>query len=148
MMSAKWIKQIAVAGEVYQGYWQTRGWSNDGTVFTETFIAVPRADVVSLSENGGSIILGGFAFAGERGISKVEVSFDNGSTWEQAQLKKPLSNRTWALWAYEWTPPGTGSYHVIARATDGAGAVQTSASTPTFPNGATGFAMAPLKVVS
>jgi DMSO/TMAO reductase YedYZ molybdopterin-dependent catalytic subunit len=148
MMSAKWIKQIQVIGEVYQGYWQTRGWSNDGTIYTETFIALPRAGQVSLSQNGGSIILGGYAFAGERGISKVEVSFDNGSTWQDAQLKKPLSNRTWALWAYEWTPPGNGSYQVIARATDGTGEVQTSNSTPTFPNGATGYAMVPLQVVS
>ena len=147
MMSAKWIKQIAVTGEVYQGYWQTRGWSNDGTIFTEAFIALPRAGQVSISENGGSIIVAGYAFAGERGISKVEVSFDNGRTWQEAQLKNPLSNRTWALWAYEWTPPGTGSFEVIARATDGTGEVQTSNSTPTFPNGATGYAMIPLQVV-
>jgi DMSO/TMAO reductase YedYZ molybdopterin-dependent catalytic subunit len=148
MMSAKWIKQIAVAGEVYQGYWQTRGWSNDGTIFTEAFIALPRAGQVSLSQNSGSIIVGGYAFAGERGISKLEVSFDNGKTWQEAQLKKPLSNRTWTLWAYEWTPPGTGNYQVIARATDGAGEVQTSNSTPTFPNGATGYAAISLQVVS
>ena len=146
MMSAKWIKQISVVDEVYQGYWQTRGWSNDGTIFTETFIALPRAGTVSLSQNGGSVIVAGYAFAGERGISKVEVSFDNGNTWQVAQLKKALSNRTWALWAYEWTPPSTGSYEVIARATDGTGEVQTSDSAPTFPNGATGYAMIPLRV--
>jgi DMSO/TMAO reductase YedYZ molybdopterin-dependent catalytic subunit len=146
MMSAKWIKQISVAGQVYQGYWQTRGWSNDGTIFTEAFIALPRAGQVSLSQNGGSIIVAGYAFAGDRGISKVEVSFDNGSTWQEAQLKKPISNLTWALWAYEWTPPGTGSYQVIARATDGGGQVQTSASAPTFPNGATGYVTVSLQV--
>ena len=146
MMSAKWIKQISVVDEVYQGYWQTRGWSNDGTIFTETFIALPRAGTASLSQNGGSVIVAGYAFAGERGISKVEVSFDNGNTWQEAQLKKALSNRTWVLWAYEWTPPATGSYEVIARATDGTGQVQTSNATPTFPNGATGYAMIPLRV--
>lgn len=146
MMSAKWIKRISVIGDTYQGYWQTRGWSNDGTVFTETFIALPRAGQVSLSQNSGSIIVAGYAFAGERGISKVEVSFDNGSTWQEAQLKQPLSNRTWALWAYEWKPSGTGSYQVIARATDGGGQVQTSTSAPTFPNGATGYVTVPLQV--
>lgn len=148
MMSAKWVKKVSLVGGVYQGYWQTRGWTNDATIFTETFIAVPGSSPVSLSENGGTVIVAGYAFAGNRGVSKVEVSLDNGSTWREAQLKKPLSNRTWALWAYEWTPEGTGSYQVIARATDGGGQVQTSASTPTFPNGATGYVAAMVQVVS
>jgi DMSO/TMAO reductase YedYZ molybdopterin-dependent catalytic subunit len=148
MMSAKWIKRVSVISGVYQGYWQTRGWSNDATIFTETFIAVPGSAPVSLSQNGGSAIVAGYAFAGERGVSKVEVSLDNGSTWQEAQLKKPLSNRTWALWAYEWSPQGPGRYQVIARATDGGGQVQTSASAPTFPNGATGYVMQTVQVVA
>ena len=146
MMSAKWIKRVSLVGDPYLGYWQTRGWSNDATIFTETFIAAPGSDV-SLSQNGGSVIVAGYAFAGDRGISKVEVSLDNGTTWHEAQLKKPLSNRTWALWAYEWMPPGTGTYHVIARATDGGGQLQTSTSRDTFPNGATGYVMADAQVV-
>ena len=149
MMSAKWLNGVQVVGSTYEGYWQTRGWSNVGTVNTVAFIVLPQeGDTVSLSQNSGSIIVAGYAYAGDRGISKVEVSFDNGKSWQQAQLKKPLSNLTWALWAYEWTPSSSGEYTILARATDGNGQVQTSAQTPTFPSGATGYAFVRAQVSS
>ena len=146
MMSAKWVKRISVVGTEYQGYWQTRGWTNNAKVFTEAFILLPTASMVSISQNGSSLIVAGYAFAGDRGISKVEVSLDNGATWQDADLKKPISSLTWALWAYEWKPPSAGEYHVIARATDGNGQAQTATAMDTFPNGATGYAAMTLTV--
>ena len=149
MMSAKWINRIELADSVYSGYWQTRGWTNYAAVATVAFITVPGDNAsVSLSNYNGSVILGGVAFAGDRGISKVEVSVDGGKTWQQAQLKPPISKLTWALWAFEWFPTKTGMYNVYARATDGTGATQTSQQSPTFPNGATGYAMIQLNVTS
>jgi DMSO/TMAO reductase YedYZ molybdopterin-dependent catalytic subunit len=148
MMSAKWITRVSVLDSVYQGYWQTRGWTNDATVNTVSFIVTPEiGSQVSVSKNGGSIILAGYAFAGDRGISAVEVSFDNGKTWLPAKLKQPLSNLTWALWAYEWTPQSEGQAFILARAADGNGQVQTSDSTDTFPNGATGYAFITVDIV-
>jgi DMSO/TMAO reductase YedYZ molybdopterin-dependent catalytic subunit len=148
MMSAKWIRQIVVSDSVYVGYWQTRGWTNDATVQTVAFIRVPYdGQSVSLSQNSGSVILGGFAFAGDRGISKVEVSMDGGSTWQQANLKPPASNLAWVLWAFEWEPPGPGNYVIYARATDGKGALQTATQAGTYPSGATGYAMSTVNVV-
>jgi len=146
MMSAKWIKRISVVDSVYRGYWQTRGWTNDATVYTEAFIAVPSASSVSISQSGGSIIVAGYAFAGDRGISKVEVSFDNGKAWQAAELKKPLSNLSWALWAYEWRPSASGQYQIIARATDGGGQVQTIHVSGNFPSGASGYVSTTLQV--
>ena len=140
MMSAKWVKRVSVISSTYDGYWQTRGWTNNAAIYTETFIVIPGNAAASLAQNGGSIIVAGYAFAGDRGVSKVEVSFDNGSTWQVAELKAPLSDLTWALWAYEWKPSGPGEYKVIARATDGEGGTQTSAVADSFPNGATGYA--------
>ena len=148
MMSAKWINMIEVVDSTYVGYWQTRGWSNDGTVQTVAFINIPGdGNSVSLSKNNGSILLGGVAYAGDRGISKVEVSTDQGKTWQTAQLKKALSNDSWTLWAYEWTL-STGNYSIYARATDGTGALQTKVATDTFPSGATGYAMTSVNVTS
>ena len=148
MMSAKWVKRISLVSSVYDGYWQTRGWTNNASIYTETFIVLPQpgSATVSLSANGGSIIVAGYAFAGDRGVSKVEVSFDNGATWQLAELKQPLSSLTWALWAYAWKPPAPGEYQVIARATDGSGSVQTSAVADNFPNGATGYVTSTLMV--
>ncbi len=146
MMSCKWVSRVSVVGSVYTGYWQTRGWTNDATIFTGTFIVEPEASQVSISQNSGSIIVAGYAFAGDRGVSKVEVSFDGGRTWQQAVLKKSISNLTWALWAYEWVPPAPGEYQVVARTTDGAGQVQTPIRADPFPNGATGYAAVILQV--
>lgn len=149
MMSAKWINRIQVVDSVYAGYWQTRGWTNDATVFTQALIIIPGdQSSVSLSQNNGSVILGGVAYAGDRGISKVEVSVDSGKTWTPATIKPSLSNVTWTLWAYEWFPTASGSYNIYVRATDGAGAVQTSAQRGTYPNGATGYAMIRINVTS
>ncbi len=149
MMSAKWINRISLLDSTYLGYWQTRGWSNVGTVNTVAFITTPQGgSQVSLGRNGGSIIIAGYAYAGDRGVSKVEVSFDDGKTWEEAQLKKPLSSTTWALWAYEWRSPPLGENFVYARATDGSGQVQTSTIAGTFPNGATGYASVIFRVAT
>ncbi len=149
MMSAKWINEIKVVDSVYEGYWQTRGWTNQASVRTEALILVPDGQSpASLSKNNGSVLLGGVAYAGDRGISRVEVSTDGGKTWKPAELKKPLSSLTWALWAYEWRPDSTGAYDIYARATDGAGEVQTSAVADTFPDGATGYAMVRVNVAS
>ena len=148
MMSAKWVRQVELSDSVYLGYWQTRGWSNDATVQTVAFIRVPAdGATVSLSQSGGSIVLGGVAFAGNRGVSKVEVSVDGGSTWQDATLKPPVSDLTWVLWAFEWNPK-PGNYVIYARATDGQGTLQTSAQADSFPSGATGYAMSTVNVTA
>lgn len=149
MMSPKWISKIAVVDSVYSGYWQTRGWTNVATIETLTFISVPSAsEPASLSKNNGSVLLGGVAFTGDRGISKVEVSVDGGNTWQAAVLKPPISNLTWTLWVYDWHPTAAGHYDVYARATDGTGVTQTSQVTQPFPNCATGYVTIPVDVVS
>ena len=147
MMSAKWVNKIEVVTDVYSGYWQTRGWTPTAVVNTLAFLTVPGdGSTVKLSQNNGTVMLGGVAFAGDRGISKVEVSVDGGKTWQEAVLKPAIANLTWRLWAFEWHPSSTGQYTVYARATDGTGAVQTSAPTDNFPDGATGYAMIALGV--
>ncbi len=148
MMSAKWVRQVELSDSVYLGFWQTRGWSNDATVQTAVFVRLPQDGTsVSLSLNGGTVMFGGVAFAGDRGISKVEVSLDGGKTWNEAVLKPPASKLSWVLWAYEWSQPVVGQHTVYARATDGNGQVQTSAQADPYPAGATGYVMSTLAVV-
>ena len=147
MMSAKWITRIELVDSPYSGFWQTRGWSSTAQVQTLAFIMIPQdGGIVSLKQYNGSVVLGGVAYAGDRGISKVEISTDQGKTWQEAQLKPAISNLTWRLWAYDWHPPATGLYFIYARATDGTGSLQTDQDTGTFPNGATGYAITSVNV--
>ena len=149
MMSAKWINRIELVDSPYSGYWQTRDWSPIGVVQTLAFIMVPQdGGSASLKQYNGSVLLGGVAYAGDRGISKVEVSTDQGKTWQEAQLKPAISNITWRLWAFDWHPTSTGTYSIYARATDGTGALQTSQEQGNFPNGATGYAITTVYVES
>jgi len=135
MMNAKWITEVEVTDQVYLGYWQERGWSNDARIKTTSIIYYPTSNVKS----NESTPVAGVAFAGDRGISKVEVSFDGGNTWSTATLKKPRSPYSWVLWAYMWTPASAGTANIMVRATDGTGQLQDPTVTQPFPNGASGY---------
>jgi DMSO/TMAO reductase YedYZ molybdopterin-dependent catalytic subunit len=135
MMNAKWVTGIEASDSVYLGYWQERGWTNNARINTTSIIYYPSAG----AQVGGPLPIAGVAFAGDRGISKVEVSTDGGNTWDAAELKPPKSPYSWVLWAYLWTPTTSGTQTVIVRATDGTGQLQDSTSNQPFPNGATGY---------
>jgi hypothetical protein len=83
--------------------------------------------------------IGGITFAGLRGIDKIEVSVDDGASWQKAQLKRPLSPFTWQLWTWQWQGPPTSEATIVVRATDGEGNVQTAEVQRPFPEGATGL---------
>ena len=139
MFHAKWVTKIeAVQGE-FRGYWQQKGWTNsddgNGRIHTVAIIATPADNAVV----GQAVTIGGVAFGGDRGISRVEVSTDGGSTWTDATLKAPMSGLTWVLWTFPWTPPRGGSLRIVARAYDGGGVLQDPAAAPPFPNGASGY---------
>ena len=136
MFSAKWVTGITlVRGEVL-GFWQQKGWTNAGLVRTTAIIATPPPDTIV----GAAVTIGGVAFAGDRGIARVEVSTDGGLSWAPATLKTPpKSPLTWTMWTYDWSPPRGGSYRIVARAVDGTGTLQESAPAPPFSNGSAGY---------
>src|SRR5919106_1323470 len=148
MMNPKWITEIELVGEIYEGYWQKKGWANNAQYNTHSFIVIPGNDPVGkVFRNlgalnivvGEEIPIAGVAFAGDRGISKVEVSSDGGATWKEARIKDPLSPYTWVLWATELNVTTKGNYKIIVRATDKTGKIQTAEVRDPFPNGAMGY---------
>ena len=151
MMNPKWITEIEVVDNVYEGYWQRNGWTNDAREATHSFTTIPgqaairdrfrNLDLMNISiVPGQRLPVAGVAFAGDRGISKVEVSTDGGVTWKSAKIKQPLSNYSWVLWTTGFTPSeGPGNYKIVVRATDKTGNVQTANIRTPFPDGATGY---------
>ena len=149
MMNPKWLTEIELVNTVYQGYWQRLGWSNIALDNTGSSILIPgqaparqrfrTLDETPDSSYKGKVPIAGIAFAGTRGISKVEVSTDGGTTWKTAQIKDPLSKYTWVLWTAGYVPPNQENYKIVVRATDKSGKTQTTDMNPPFPNGATGF---------
>ena len=135
--SAKWLTQIEVARGPEVGYYELQGW-NAHFVHTMARFSSPRnGHLVALAS--GPIRLAGIAFAAGRGISRVEVSADGGSTWTAAVLDSPGTRASWTLWSLPWTPNQPGRYSLAVRAVDGEGNAQTSRDHGTAPAGATGF---------
>jgi DMSO/TMAO reductase YedYZ molybdopterin-dependent catalytic subunit len=131
--SAKWITRIDVSDQDFKGLYQSQGWS---AAQLETS---SRIDQPGRLAAYGAIPVSGVAFAGIRGIRRVEVSTDSGTNWHEATLVPPLSDQSWVLWTWPWRPANPGTYTIVARATDGNGAVQTATQRGTVPNGATGW---------
>ncbi|HZD36852.1 MAG TPA: molybdopterin-dependent oxidoreductase [Nitrososphaeraceae archaeon] len=169
MMNAKWITEIEIIDHVYEGFWQRKGWSNTARINTLSTIVIPGSaplrtrfrgflPAASTSATSNSTLsnasssssppertatLGGIAFAGSRGISKVQISIDDGNTWTDASIKEPLSQYSWVIWAADLSLPSQprNDYKVSVRATDKAGNVQTSEVREPFPDGSTGYHM-------
>ncbi len=142
MKQPKWLVSLELSDKEYtsvKGYWELQGWSIEAVVKTNSAFRVETIE-------GSELMLGGWAFAGSRGISKVEFSPDEGKTWLPAALKEPLGVNCWQFWSAEWKPPAPGDYVVKVRATDGKGQLQPAEPTPTLPDGVQGYHMVKVHV--
>lgn len=136
LKSVKWLTKIAPVDFNFRGYWQKRGWTDQPLVKTMSKFETPATGA---AHPFGPVDLGGVAFAGDRGISRIEVSFDGGETWQEADaVSRALSPDTWVVWTAQFTPPARQPAKLAVRATDGDGVTQTATRTGTLPSGATG----------
>jgi len=86
----------------------------------------------------GQIELAGHAYAGTRGIERVEVSTNGGDSWTDAELSAPLPDAdVWRQWRYTFEPDG--AHDVVVRATDKEGRLQIEEETGSSPDGAAGW---------
>lgn len=144
MKNPKWITGITLTADDYLGYWERQGWTDSAVVQTMSRIDTPtRKDTLTA---GIETVIAGIAYAGNRGIAKVEVSTDDGESWREAALQPPLGPLTWVFWAHRWMPPNPGKFALLVRATDGMGALQTAEHNAPIPTGATGYHRVPLTV--
>jgi DMSO/TMAO reductase YedYZ molybdopterin-dependent catalytic subunit len=132
--NVKWLSEIELLDEEMDGYWEQRGWEGTGTVKT---VAKLWDEGVTEREDG-HLELAGHAYAGTRGISRVEVSTDGGDTWQDATLSEPLPDQdVWRQWRYVFEPEG--SHEVVVRAVDSEGNLQIREESAPSPNGASGW---------
>ena len=133
--SIKWLQRIVVTDKPFNGYYQTldyafwerRGGNAELVALSEmqikAEIAEPReGETVSASSN---VRVHGAAWTGNGEITKVELSADSGSTWNEAKLLGESKPNAWRLWEFNWkTPAKPGKQTLIARATDSKGRTQ------------------------
>jgi len=147
----KWLTRIELLdeadGRLHRrhgcGFYKEQGWGRQGdSIPTHSRFDAPqvRGDHFEAPfQVGKPVEVRGMAFGGDRGISKVEVSSDDGETWDDAEITKPGTKLSWSLWSYQWMPDKEGETTFVVRATDGNGKLQISEYRDQVPDGATGL---------
>lgn len=145
----KWLTDITVSLDEAQGYFMqtayrhpTRPVTPGEAIAASDLTPVEAMVVKSLiaqPQDGASLVPGpvtiqGVAWTGEGKIAKVEVSIDEGQTWEPARLIGEDQPYAWRQWQYIWQATGSGSRTILCRATDDYGQTQPKTS-PWNPSG-------------
>lgn len=134
----KWVSSIRVLDKGFDGYWMKNAYRHPGKAVTpgsavaleamrpvqslrvKSVIASP-ADGAQV-EAGKPAVIRGAAWSGVSGpVTSVEVSVDNGRSWQQARLSGDATRFGWRLWDSAWTPASEGYYTLLARARDAGG---------------------------
>lgn len=137
----KWVKRLALTQEQSGAHIQQSGYRIRpiGTGGGPDHPSMWRMNVKSWLNGPGAegtlvksgpVLLHGVAFSGERAINKVDISNDEGHSWQQAQLVGPdLGPNAWRSFVYQ-TDLKPGEYHFASRATDTEGDSQPRESEP------------------
>lgn len=136
--SIKWLTRIVAIDHAFQGYFQTIDYGfwdkSDGEpirrpiteMLVKALIAHPQSHETVPKKTKFEI--SGAAWSGSAKIATVEISSDNGATWNTVTLNTEPSTSAWCLWSYHWqTPAEPGECILLARATDEAGNTQLAA---------------------
>jgi DMSO/TMAO reductase YedYZ molybdopterin-dependent catalytic subunit len=136
MTSVKWLGRIEAVSEPFQGYQMIHSYRDAGgrddpgepvTLVRVRALMIPPGIPDFLTRTrlvqAGPVTITGRAWAGRRGVARVEVSADEGATWDEARLGEAVSPHAWRAWSYTWQAR-PGRHTLCARATDTEGDVQ------------------------
>ena len=123
----KWVHKITVLDQPYEGFFMDNVYRvfqkgedpKAGEVVKDIdikSIIVEPANEASFS--AGIVPVRGSAYAGEAVIQKVEISVDDGQTWNPANLIGLQQPYAWRHWEYMWPAKQRGDFTIMARATD------------------------------
>ena len=133
--SIKWLQRIIVTDKIFNGYYQTLDYSfwkrrGDNAELVPLSEMQVKAEIARPSEGetipaNSNARVRGTAWTGDGEIKKVEISSDDGATWNEAKLLGESKPNAWRLWEFSWrTPDRPGKATLIARATDSKGRTQ------------------------
>ncbi len=137
--AVKWLTNLRVIDREFDGFWVATGYRYP-TKRVKPGAAVAPADMAPLTGlvvkslitrpiDGttmppGKIAVGGFAWAGEDDVQRVEVSADHGATWQLAELVGERAPYAWRRFETTIDATKAESYLIMSRATDGKGRMQ------------------------
>jgi DMSO/TMAO reductase YedYZ molybdopterin-dependent catalytic subunit len=137
--NVKWVTRIELVDVDAKGFYEKQGWGPSVVVPTTSRFDDPSQGQTLRPVQGEMVVLKGIAYAGARGVTRVEVSLDHAQTWHEARIEYKGAPMAWVLWSYHWQPPHPAEYTLVVRATDGTGELQTPEYRSIAPQGATGY---------
>jgi sulfane dehydrogenase subunit SoxC len=130
--SVKWLRRMELADQPFMTREETSKYTEilkDGTVRQFSFVMDARSIITYPSYpktlEPGWIELRGIAWSGRGRIARVEVSLDEGRSWQAADLQEPVLPKAHTRFRYLWRWTG-GEATVLSRAVDETGYVQPS----------------------
>jgi DMSO/TMAO reductase YedYZ molybdopterin-dependent catalytic subunit len=137
LKNPKWVIGMRPMTREFLDWYAQRNWSKDAIIRTMSRIDSPGPDTVLAA---GSNRISGVAYAGTRGLQRVEFTSNGGETWQDAELVEPAAAQdAWVRWRGTFAYVPGSKVALLARATDGTGVVQEQAFTLPEPNGGTGW---------
>jgi len=145
----KWLTELTLRADETPGYYMQQAYRIPETSIQpgsglpgSVMVPVEQMPVKSLiaapgegdTLKAGPVTIQGVAWAGESPITKVEVSCDDGKTWEPARLLGEAQPYAWRQWQYLWNARQVGPTTILCRATDAQGA-QRPEKSPWNPGG-------------
>jgi DMSO/TMAO reductase YedYZ molybdopterin-dependent catalytic subunit len=137
--SVKWVNQLNLIAKDSDSFWVATGYRYPNRRVApgaavdakdmEPLKGLAVKSLITTPANGasmaaGKIAVAGFAWAGENEIAKVDVSIDNGATWQAARLTGEKAPFTWRRFEADVTAMKPQSYLILSRATDAKGNMQ------------------------
>ena len=134
--ATKWLRKLTLTTYAKEtAYWTDRDWATDAPIKISSRIDTPQAFKTLKKEHA---VIGGVAWAQNRGIEKVEVAIDGGG-WQRAELGPGAGVDYWRQWFFRWKDAQPGQHMLAVRATSSEGEVQTPARADSFPDGSSGI---------
>lgn len=144
----KWLTDITVREDEAAGYYMQTAYRVPASPVAPDASAIgPSAPVeamvvkslMSAPQEGetvrvGPVAIQGVGWGGEVKVVKVEVSMDDGRSWEAARFVGEDQPYAWRQWEFTWQAKTPGMYSILCRATDARGTVQ-PATSPWNPSG-------------
>jgi DMSO/TMAO reductase YedYZ molybdopterin-dependent catalytic subunit len=135
MASVKWLTRITVTRQATAGFWESAEYAyvesrGDGAAArVPVREMLPKAQITDPApgtsiRRGESILVRGFAWAGEASVAKVVFSDDDGATWSSVRLLDEPRPCLWTRWEQEWCPDRAGQGELLVRCHDDRGRAQ------------------------
>ena len=78
---------------------------------------------------GRPVLIEGRVWVGEGAVDRVDLSFNEGASWQPAAINTGGDKYAWRIFSFEYVPKTPGYVTVLARARDDKGSLQPIVST-------------------